>query len=270
MAQEKVKTWFDSAKQKFDYRITMDGILKQARKSFEYFLESGAVDFEKKISEKLLRDAYGIVLLTEVKAGVIAGGKVGTGIIIVRIEDKEDEWSGPIAIGTGGFSFGLQGGASKVDHIILLPSPNHVKTFLGKGQLQIKGNAQAAIAQYGRDANVGIGVNDTGNAAPIISYSYGVKGLYGGVSIDGGVLVARKKCNKEFYGRDIDLNKIYSGEIEPPLLNADYSRIIQLLNNSLNIYTSAVNDDKEYVQVNQVKKSVEPQTNAYDEFNNKK
>lgn len=77
------------------------------------------------------RDAYGIVFLTEVKVGALAGGKMGTGIIITRIENKEDEWSAPIAIGTGGLSFGFQAGVSKVDHIIILPSPNHVKTFLG-------------------------------------------------------------------------------------------------------------------------------------------
>eukprot|EP01083_Nonionella_stella_P096899 272422_1 len=73
MAQEKfakVKNWFDDAKKKFNQRITMEGILKQARESFEYFLESrSAFDVEKKISDKLMRDAYGIVLLTEVKVG---------------------------------------------------------------------------------------------------------------------------------------------------------------------------------------------------------
>eukprot|EP00483_Globobulimina_turgida_P012461 UN12484 len=217
MAQEKldkVKNWFGSTKKKFDHRITMEGILKQARESFEHFLDSGIAPFEKKISDKLMRDAYGIVLLTEVKVGVLAGGKIGTGIIIVRIADKEDEWSAPIAIGTRGFSFGLQAGASKVDHIIILPSPNHVKTFLGKGQLQIKGNVEAAVANYGRDANVGVGVSNTGDTAPILSYSFGVKGLYGGVSIDGGVLVARNQCNATFYGKNIELKQISSGEVE--------------------------------------------------------
>eukprot|EP01083_Nonionella_stella_P234258 824709_1 len=152
MAQEKfakVKNWFDDAKKKLNQRITMEGILKQARESFEYFLESrSAFDVEKKISDKLMRDAYGIVLLTEVKVGVLAGGKVGTGVIIARVEDKDNEWSAPIgiihlivticvnsdgliAIGTGGLSMGFQAGVSKVDHIIILPSLNHVKSFLG-------------------------------------------------------------------------------------------------------------------------------------------
>eukprot|EP01083_Nonionella_stella_P234260 824714_1 len=239
MAQEtfnKVKNWFDDAKKKLNQRITMEGILKQARESFEYFLESrSAFDVEKKISDKLMRDAYGIVLLTEVKVGVLAGGKVGTGVIIARVEDKDNEWSAPIAIGTGGLSMGFQAGVSKVDHIIILPSLNHVKSFLGKRQFQIKGNAEAAVAKYGRDANVGVGLSDKGDAAPIISYSFGVKGLYAGVSVNGTVLAARNKCNAEFYGKAVELNQMTTGEIKAPLLNEDYQRIIELLNdNTLN------------------------------------
>mmetsp|Transcript_3983 Transcript_3983/g.3452 ORF Transcript_3983/g.3452 Transcript_3983/m.3452 type:complete len:311 (+) Transcript_3983:95-1027(+) len=232
MAQEKfgkMKLWFGDKKKQFDHRITMEGILKQARESFEHFTKSEMLQMEKKISDKLMRDAWGIVFLTEVKVGALAGGKVGTGILITRIENKEDEWSAPIAIGTGGFSFGFQAGVSKVDHIIILPSPNHVKTFLGKGQLQIKGNAEAAVATYGRDANVGVGVNDKGDAAPIMSYSFGVKGLYAGVSIDGACLVPRNKCNETFYGKQVTLQQITSGYVEAPKLNEDYQKIILLI-----------------------------------------
>jgi len=232
---DKMKGWFGDVKKKFDHRITMEGILKQARESFEYFLTSKTIPIEQRINDKLMRDAYGIIFLTEVKVGALAGGKIGTGIIIARIEDQEDEWSAPIAIGTGGLSFGFQAGVSKVDHIIILPSPNHLKTFLGKGQLQIKGNAELAVAKYGRDANVGVGVNNKGDAAPIISYSFGAKGLYGGVSIDGAVLIPRKSCNADFYGKHVELNEIITGKIEAPSLNDDYKRIVELLDNNTQI-----------------------------------
>ena len=78
------------------------------------------------------RDAYGVVFLTEVKGGLLFGGvKAGTGLLMTRVEGQENEWSAPIAIGTGGVSAGLLAGVSKVDHIIILPSPNHVKAFIG-------------------------------------------------------------------------------------------------------------------------------------------
>jgi len=233
MAQEKldkIKSWFGDSKKKFDDRMTMQGILKQARESFEHFLSQGnMVNVERRISDKLWRDAWGIVFLSEIKAGFGIGGKAGTGIILTRIANDENQWSAPMAVGTGGLSVGFQFGASKVDHIIILPSPNHVKAFLGQGQLHIKGNAEAVVLDVGRDANVGVGVSNKGDAAPITSYSFGVKGLYGGVSIDGAVLIPRKQCNDAFYGETFEFEQLTSGSIPPPTDNEDYATIIKLL-----------------------------------------
>jgi len=276
MAREsfsKMKGWFGDQKKKFDQRVTMEGILQQARESFEFFLESGIVEIEREITKKLMRDAYGIVFLTEVKGGAFVGGKIGTGIIITRIQDKEDEWSAPIAIGTGGISCGLQLGVSKVDHIIILPSPNHVKTFIGKGQLQIKGNAEAAAYKYGRDASIGVGVNDKGDAAPVISYSFGVKGLYGGISLSGGVLVPRNACNTNFYGKEIDLEQIIKGNVEAPKLNADYKKIISLINNN-NVMNgkdfNGIHNENVGYEGNLNENEFGVNNSEYDQFNNQK
>merc|ERR1712048_1000657 len=188
-----------------------------------------------KIRSKLIRDAYGIVLLTECKAGLTVGAKMGTGIIIVRLDnDSGSEWSAPIAVGTGGFSFGLQGGISKVDHIVFLPSPNHVRTFLGKGQFSVKGNAEAAVVSVGRDANVGVAVNDKMDAAPIMSYSFGVKGLYAGITLDVGGLFPRHECNANYYGYKVDLEQIANGQVNmKDKQSKDYERILFSLNNSI-------------------------------------
>jgi len=244
MAQErldKLKSWFGDSKKKLDERLTMEGILRQARESFEHFLSQGdMVSVERRISDKLWRDAWGIVFLSEIKAGFGIGGKAGTGIFITRVSNAEsaenansssssNEWSAPMAVGTGGLSVGFQFGASKVDHIVILPSPNHCKAFLGDGQLHIKGNAEAVVLDVGRDANVGVGVSNRGDAAPIMSYSFGVRGLYGGVSIDGAVLIPRKQCNDAFYGESVDFAQLSSGQIAAPTQNGDYRKIIKLL-----------------------------------------
>lgn len=58
MAEEKfgkMKIWFGDKKKQFDHRMTMEGILKQARESFEYFTKSEMLQMEKKISNKLMR-----------------------------------------------------------------------------------------------------------------------------------------------------------------------------------------------------------------------
>ena len=93
----------------------------------------------------------------------------------------------------------------------------------------MKGSVEAVIANIGRDANFGVGVSDRLDTAPIMSYSFGVKGLFGGVSLGGCVLAPRNDCNAAFYGQSVDLHKIASGQVEAPLLNDDYTRIIKLL-----------------------------------------
>jgi len=233
MAQEKLeslKGWFGRQKVNADHRVTMEGLLKQARQSMEVFVSSGnMIEVEKTISNKLMRYAYGIIFLTEVNVGILlGGGRVGTGVIITRL--TTNRWSAPIAVGNVAFSFGPQLGASKVDHVIMLPSPEALQSFLGKGQISIKGHTQLTLGTVGRDAQIGVGVSMEGKLAPIISYSIGAKGLYGGLSIGSVVLAPRSECNSAFYGYPVDIKDITSGHIEAPLLNEDYKRIADLLN----------------------------------------
>jgi len=230
---ESAKGWFRKQRESFSEQTTMEALLRRARESFEYFLSDGnMIQIEKKISDKLWRDAYGIVFLSEVKAGFGIGGKAGTGIIIARVEseneEEKDSWGPPAAVGTGGLTAGFQIGASKVDHIVILPSPNHIKAFLGKGQFKLGAGAEAVMVNTGRDANVGVGVNNKGSAAPIMSYSFGVKGIYAGITLDGTVLVPRKDCNSMFYGDNVTLEQIISGQVDIPD-NEDYKSIVKLL-----------------------------------------
>ena len=163
---EKAKLGFSSLQERFkgDHgdlkvsRLSMTGLLKQARISFEKWVEHH--------HPENYPMPNGIVFLSSIKGSFGWGGEVGTGIVIYRLpptnqesksdekENKDDEkqneattddgdnnnndnqnrnsnvrWSGPCAIGSGGVSFGLQIGISKVDHIIMLPRKHHVKTF---------------------------------------------------------------------------------------------------------------------------------------------
>merc|ERR1712083_722318 len=75
---------------------------------------------------------------------------------------------------------------------------------------------------------MGLGVNNKGSAAPIMSYSFGVKGIYAGVTLDGTVLVPRKECNTTFYGKNVTLEDIIAGKVKAPD-NADYRDIVKLI-----------------------------------------
>jgi len=212
----------------------MEGLLKQARISLEDYFSPKFVKEEERFSRDLFRNAQGIGLISEGKGGLMFAGKAGTGIVLCRIEDKLGEWSGPLAIGTGGLSWGLQGGIAKCDHIILLQTPHHVHTFMAKGSVQVSGNVQFAVGKVGRDAGMGVGASDKA-VAPILSYSFKSEGLYGGLSLEGALLTSRNDCNDDFYGsKHVSIEDIITGKIKPLTENEDYNKIITLLNEYCN------------------------------------
>lgn len=51
----------------------------------------------------------GLAIFTQVKAGFVWSGRMGSGVVIARLPDGS--WSAPSCIGTGGVGFGLQIGA---------------------------------------------------------------------------------------------------------------------------------------------------------------
>ncbi len=166
----KTKEYTWDTKKSIDNRLTMEGLLKQARKSLmKYFWntsDSKLLKIEERISKKILRKARGIAFITELKGGFLFGAKGGSGIIITRTDDissnitiqktKFRPWSPPCAVGFAGLSAGFIAGITKIDHIIILPTQQHIDIFMGIGQLQLKGSADMHLYTYGRNGDTGL------------------------------------------------------------------------------------------------------------------
>ena len=107
----------------------------------------------------------------------------------------------------------------------------------------------------------------------MISYSFGVKGLYGGISLDGGVLLPRNACNANFYGKQTDLENIIKGNVEAPKLNEDYKKIISLINNN-NVINSkdfnGIQNENSGYEGNLNETEFGLNNSEYDQFNNQK
>ena len=56
---------------KLEERMTMNGLLKQACLSFEYYLNPKIIKIEERISKKTLIGAKGIAFISEAKGGII-------------------------------------------------------------------------------------------------------------------------------------------------------------------------------------------------------
>jgi len=74
---------------------------------------------------------------------------------------------------------------------------------------------QIAVGPLGRNAEGSGAVNSKGKVAAMYSYSK-TKGLFGGVSVEGTVIIERQDANRIAYGGSISVKEILSGQIDRP------------------------------------------------------
>lgn len=114
----------------------------------------------------------------------------------------------------GGVGAGGQFGAELTDFVFVLTTEAAVKTFMQSGNLTLGGNISMAVGPIGRTAEAG-GVVGARSAAGVFAYSK-TRGLYGGVTVEGGVLAERADANKKLYGRKVRARELLSGLVPPP------------------------------------------------------
>lgn len=95
---------------------------KKAAKTIRSFVDGTNQGLDGVIPRSVLERAAGFAIFTVVKVGFLASARVGSGLVIARLEDGSESspphhswltpgWSPPSAIGVGGFGFGGQAGA---------------------------------------------------------------------------------------------------------------------------------------------------------------
>lgn len=91
---------------------------------------------------------------------------------------------------------------------------------MSSGSLTLGGNLSVAVGPIGRNAEGSGAVNSKGKVAAIYSYSK-TKGLFGGISVEGSVIVERQDANRMAYGGSISVKQILSGAIGSPIWASD-------------------------------------------------
>lgn len=138
--------------------------------------------------------------------------RIGSGIIVARLEDGT--WSAPSALMLTGLSFGGQVGSELADLVFILNNESAVRAFSQSGALTLGGNISLAFGPIGRIAEGG-GVASTKDRGGVFAYST-TRGLFGGISVEGSVLVERSSANRKLYGGKVTAREILSGGIQPP------------------------------------------------------
>ena len=140
---------------------------------------------------KNVRYAKGLLIMpTWVRGGFFVGGYGGNGVLLAQ--SRDGSWSHPafydVLAGSVGLQFGIAGGQV----ILMIMTDTGLRRFLGNK------------LQLGADASIGIGPEGIGAKAEIFDiFSFArVKGVYGGLTLEGGGVIVNNDDNRTYYGED--------------------------------------------------------------------
>ncbi len=157
------------------------------------------------IPQKLLGHAKAIVVFPNlVKAAMIAGARVGKGVVIVR-SPKTGKWSPPAFVKSRQASWGFQAGIQKAE-LVLLVVTNKGLRQLFQTQYNLEKGPKIAIGPVGKtlDLNLDLSKND------IFAYSR-IEGLFAGISFEGTVISSDKHANYEYYQQPVSNRNLLAG-----------------------------------------------------------
>jgi lipid-binding SYLF domain-containing protein len=162
---------------------------------------------DKAIPGSLFEKAYCAVLIPHMKqAGFIFSGKYGRGFASCR--KPGGGWTAPAAMRVEGGGFGLQIGGEETDLILLVMSENGMKGMLAS-KFTLGGEASAAAGPVGRSTTA---QTDATLRSDILTWSRS-RGVFGGVSLQGGTLRPDADVNKALYGSPEENKDILTGKV---------------------------------------------------------
>ncbi len=189
------------------YAITKEKLTDRINRSNNYLEEIMEIP-ETSIPSTLLKSCQGIIIMRQYNAGFIFGAKVGQGVALTR-DIKTRKWSAPSFVASAEASFGFQIGGQMADAVILIMNRFGVESLLFS-KFKIGVDASLALGPVGRDTEAKIGTNTA-----FLVYSKS-KGLYGGLTFEGGFISQDDRANKVFYGKKISARKILENDDDVP------------------------------------------------------
>ena len=158
-----------------------------------------------KIPKKLLDEAQCVAVIPDLtKAGLIAGGEHGTGVVSCRTSQG---WSAPAFISMSGGSFGLQAGAEHSQIVLVMNKQGEQEFMSGKLKMGAGVSAAGPTADSYNES--------TGWGAPILSYTRS-NGAYAGADIQGSKISVDSDAMKDVYGSHESERNVLNGQVQVP------------------------------------------------------
>jgi lipid-binding SYLF domain-containing protein len=177
---------------------------------------------DKAIPGSLFQKSYCAVVIPRMKkAGFVFSAKYGRGFASCR--NPGEGWSAPAAMRIEGGGFGLQIGGSETDLIMLIMSETGMKGMLAS-KFTLGGEASAAAGPVGRDVTA---QTDATLRADILTWSRS-RGIFGGVSLQGGTLRPDSDVNQAIYHTKEENKNILTGKVMPPSEAAGFLKVLTM------------------------------------------
>lgn len=141
-----------------------------------------------------LKNAKGLIIIPELlKAGFFLGGSGGSGVLLVRDEEKND-WSQPAFYTLGSATLGLQIGGEIAEVIMVVQTQRGIQT-LYSSSFKLGGDASMTAGPVGVGGKVDIYTDFLSFTKP--------KGAYVGINLEGAVIATRGEWNRAYYGQEV-------------------------------------------------------------------
>lgn len=186
------------------YDAVYDRTINESREILKRLLTSP----DQSIPVELLAKCKAIAIYPSVlRAGFLAGARYGHGVVLRR--DKGTGQWGPVAFSkVAGVSAGLQVGIQATDLILVVMNNQGLESLLGT-RFALGAGIGASVGPVGRNTEV---ATDLALKAGILAYSQS-RGLFGGLMVDGTVVMPDDGANAAYYGKPVSSKEILFGTI---------------------------------------------------------
>jgi len=176
-------------------------VVERARLALDAFLDDP--NFED--MRVYVQNAYAVLIVPDMlSAGFFFGAEHGVGVLLVR-DPQSGAWGQPAFYDLYGGSFGLQFGGQASDMVITIMNADAVDKLVdSKVKLKFGADAGLAVGRVG----AGGGAGTTTNFGEDLYVFAKNKGLYGGFTLDGVVVLPKDDWNRAYYGRPVEPQEI--------------------------------------------------------------
>jgi lipid-binding SYLF domain-containing protein len=163
-------------------------------------------DYE--IVKELLAKSYGaFVFPSLVKASLIVGGEGGSGVLLRRDFDT-GRWGYPAFYDLASGSVGLQIGITEQEVLLIIMTKDGLELAMND-KFTLGADAKIAVGPVGGGAEA---ASTTNVDADIYAFSK-AEGLFGGISVEGAVLIPDQDAHQRYYGTRYTSRQIIFDEV---------------------------------------------------------